>query len=131
MMLRLSHLLTCTSFATQFQVRESLKHRRLRIDEILQPTSSIEVPTRSNRPSSTVAVAKLANGKVKVASKNVLHKIEKLAKRKAELMSGSNDQQPVKRKQQKKSMGAVDMWDEPEAEVEGMIPAVSCPFVSL
>ncbi|KAJ3414070.1 hypothetical protein HDV05_007104 [Chytridiales sp. JEL 0842] len=117
------------------KVRESLKHRKLRIDEILTPSSSITPPTRPNRISTIVKVATLPNGKVKVASKNNVQKIEQMAKRKAAQMESKESGAGPKASKKKKTVqGHVDLWgegpsEEPAEETEKLEFAVEITTV--
>ncbi|KAI8854750.1 hypothetical protein BC829DRAFT_439032 [Chytridium lagenaria] len=65
------------------KVRQSLKHKRLRVDEILQPQSAINSPIDQNgKKKTTVTIEpEVPGGKRKFVSKAVKTKVEEMAKR--------------------------------------------------
>ncbi|KAI8846471.1 hypothetical protein BC829DRAFT_445271 [Chytridium lagenaria] len=96
------------------KVRQSLKHKRLRVDEILQPQSAINSPIdQTGKKKTTVTIEpEVPGGKRKFVSKAVKTKVEEMAKRR--LAIHPNDVGAGKKR--KSVEGMKDMWGVEEKE---------------
>ncbi|KAJ3207396.1 Glioma tumor suppressor candidate region protein 2, partial [Dinochytrium kinnereticum] len=94
--------------------RKSLKHRPLRIEELLRPQSAIKAPIdRSGRRSTTVAINSDApGGKTRLVSRHVKKKIEWIAERKKR---AANNKKKVEEERD------MDIWGEKSAGKDGFI----------
>ncbi|KAJ3334222.1 hypothetical protein HDU76_006594 [Blyttiomyces sp. JEL0837] len=97
------------------KVREKLKHKVLKIDQILKPQSAVVAPVTSRKASTVKITAQSASGvsKVKLASKAVTAKIKKMAEaKKMQPNAGSKKAEEAS----KKRPAIDDPWAEPKAE---------------
>ncbi|TPX74991.1 hypothetical protein CcCBS67573_g03751 [Chytriomyces confervae] len=110
------------------KAKVALKYRKLKIEDILKPQSAVESPPTIGRKNTTVPLedeSKVMPGKkVKVASKAIVERIGKIAKRLAEdKLAGRPPVDPAKSKKRNVTeIAAADLWGSTATEETGDDP---------